>query len=316
MTKAVLLMGPTASGKTALSLGLAARLAAVGQRVEIISVDSAQVYRGMDIGTAKPGVDERGDVPHHLIDICDPGEVYSAARFRSDALGLIAAIHARGALPLLVGGSMLYFRALTAGLSDLPAADPALRAQLYEQARSGGWPALHARLETLDPMRAAQLHPNDGHRIQRALEVVLSSGLPMSAARTVAEPRGAGLVYLKLALMPPERAALHARIAARLQHMLVQGFAEEVARLHARGDLHPGLPSVRSVGYRQLWAHFDGACDMAEATHKVLAATRQFAKRQVTWLRSEHDLCWLNFDAPDVVDVALRRIAEWTPKAP
>lgn len=316
MTPTLLLMGPTASGKTALSFALVERLAARGEPVEIVSVDSAQVYRGMDIGTAKPDAADRARVPHHLLDVCDPSEPYSAARFCSDARRLIGEIRARGALPLLVGGSMLYFRALTTGLSDLPSADPALRAQLTARAQREGWPALHAQLVTLDPERAQRLHPNDGHRIQRALEVVMTSGVPMSARRAVGnDPEGQGS-WIKLALMPPQREVLHARIATRLQQMMVQGFVSEVARLHARGDLHPDLPSVRSVGYRQLWAHLDGECDLPAATQKALEATRQFAKRQITWLRSEHDLCWLNSDAPDVVDVALRRIEQGKPKTP
>lgn len=308
----VLLMGPTASGKTGLSLALAARLLECGHKAEIITVDSAQVYRGMDIGTAKPDAVERAQVPHHLLDLCDPAEAYSAARFRTDALRLIGEIRGRDAVPLLVGGSMLYFRALTAGLSDLPPADPDLRAQLSAEAAREGWPAMHARLEQLDAASAARLHPNDGHRIQRALEVVLGTGRSLSALRTAwSESSSAPAAqYLKLALMPPDRATLHARIATRLQQMLAQGFVAEVARLHARGDLHPELPSIRSVGYRQIWAHLEGECDLAVASQKALEATRQFAKRQITWLRSEHDLCWLNSDAPDVVDVALRQITK------
>lgn len=311
----VLLMGPTASGKTGLSLALAGRLAAQGRPVEIISVDSAQVYRGMDIGTAKPDAEMRARVPHHLIDLCDPAQPYSAARFRDDALALIDAVRARGRLPLLVGGSMLYFRALTAGLSDLPSADPGIRAQLSAQAAREGWPSLHALLARHDPPTAARLHPNDGHRIQRALEVWMTTGRTPSSLRGASRRDAGGFDGVKLALMPPERAELHTRIAIRLQQMMEQGFAGEVARLHARGDLHTGLPSVRAVGYRQLWAWQDGECDLAEATRKALEATRQFAKRQVTWLRSEHDLCWLNSDAADVVELALGRIDEWRPKS-
>jgi tRNA dimethylallyltransferase len=312
----VLLMGPTASGKTGLAMALAGRLADRGSPAEIVSVDSAQVYRGMDIGTAKPDAAMRAAVPHHLLDVCDPLEPYSAARFVADAARAVAGIHARGRVPLLVGGSMLYFRAYTGGLSDLPAADPVLRAELAARALDAGWPALHAQLAQLDPVTAARLHPNDGHRVQRALEVVLSSGRPLSAQRARTLPSGGGFDGVKLALMPPDRARLHERIATRLQQMLSGGFADEVRRLHARGDLHPDLPAIRSVGYRQLWEWCEGRCELAQAAQKALEATRQFAKRQVTWLRSEHDPCWLNSEAPDVVDVALRRIDGWKPRSP
>lgn len=313
----VLLMGPTASGKTGLSLALAARLAAHGETVEIISVDSAQVYRGMDIGTAKPDLAERAGVAHHLIDICEPTEAYSAARFVEDAQRLIGEIRARRHLPLLVGGTMLYYRALTQGLSDLPSADPAVRARITAQAQVQGWPALHAQLAGLDAITAQRLHPNDGQRIQRALEVIETSGRALSElhGRTaLAEDAGAG--FLKLALMPPERAELHARIALRLKQMFERGFVTEVQQLRARGDLHLELPAMRAVGYRQIWLHLEAQTTRAEAEAQALAATRQFAKRQITWLRSEHDLCWLNSEAPDVVDVALRRIDEWKPKSP
>ena len=313
----VLLMGPTASGKTGLSMSLAARLAARGETVEIISVDSAQVYRGMDIGTAKPDLAERAGVPHHLIDICEPTEAYSAARFVVDARRLIAEIRARGHLPLLVGGTMLYYRALTQGLSELPSADPALRARITAQAQAQGWPALHAQLATVDAITARRLHPNDGQRIQRALEVIETSGRSLSElhglAGTTDEAQNG---FLKLALMPPERADLHSRIALRLQQMFEQGFVEEVGRLRARDDLHLELPSMRAVGYRQIWRHLEGQTTLVEAQAQALAATRQFAKRQITWLRSEHDLCWLNSEAPDAVDLALRQFDEWTPKSP
>ena len=312
----VLLMGPTASGKTGLAMALAARLEARGSAAEIVSVDSAQVYRGMDIGTAKPDAEMRARVTHHLLDVCDPAEPYSAARFAADARRLVGEIQSRGHLPLLVGGSMLYFRAYTGGLSDLPSADPELRARLTEQARRSGWPALHAQLMQLDTPTAMRLHPNDGHRIQRALEVVMASGRPLSAQRAETLPSDRAFDGVKLALMPPDRAGLHERIATRLQQMLAQGLADEVRRLHARGDLHPGLPSIRSVGYRQMWAWIEGECDLAQAAQKALEATRQFAKRQITWLRSEHDPCWLNSEAPDAVDVALRRIDEWKPRSP
>ncbi|MGQ0530218.1 MAG: tRNA (adenosine(37)-N6)-dimethylallyltransferase MiaA [Panacagrimonas sp.] len=313
----VLLMGPTASGKTGLSLALAQRLAARGETVEIISVDSAQVYRGMDIGTAKPDRLERAGVVHHLIDICEPTEAYSAARFVDDAKRLIGEIRAREHLPLLVGGTMLYHRALTQGISDLPSADPAVRARITAQAQAQGWPALHAQLAGLDAITAQRLHPNDGQRIQRALEVIETSGRTLSelhGRKAVTEDADVG--FLKLALMPPQRAELHARIVLRLQQMFEHGFVAEVQQLRARGDLHLELPAMRAVGYRQIWLHLEARTPRAEAEAQALAATRQFAKRQITWLRSEHDLCWLNSESPDVVDVALRQIDEWKPKSP
>lgn len=302
-----LLMGPTASGKTQLSLQIAERLASSGRRVEIISVDSAQVYRGMDIGTAKPDAASRATVPHHLIDTLDPVEPYSAARFRADALRLVDEIRARGREPLLVGGTMLYFRALTRGLSELPSADPQIRAGIEARALLEGWPALHARLAESDPATAARLHPNDRQRIQRALEVVESTGRPLSELQGGGARRG-DLRFVKFALMPPERARLHQRIEQRLREMMRLGFLDEVAALHARGDLHADLPSIRAVGYRQLWEYLEGRTSRAQAEDKALAATRQFAKRQITWLRSEHDLCWINPEDRDALEVALRLI--------
>ena len=299
----VLLMGPTASGKTGLAMALAAQLP-----LEIVSVDSAQVYRGMDIGTAKPSPELRADIPHHLIDILDPLQPYSAARFRDDALRLIAEIRARDRLPLLAGGTMLYFRALQSGLSELPPADAALRARLALEAQQQGWPALHARLAQLDPDSAARLHPNDAQRIQRALEIVELGGGPV--ARQQARRAGGGLDgrVVKLALNPPERSVLHARIRARFGAMMEQGFLDEVRRLRARGDLHPDLPSMRAVGYRQLWAHLAGECDLATAVERGVAATRQLAKRQLTWLRAETGLTWLDPDAPGLAQRALAQV--------
>ncbi|MGQ0697907.1 MAG: tRNA (adenosine(37)-N6)-dimethylallyltransferase MiaA [Panacagrimonas sp.] len=315
MKPVVCLMGPTASGKTGLSLALAERLSARGQPVEIVSVDSAQVYRGMDIGTAKPEAAARAEVPHHLIDICDPADPYSAARFRADARAAMSDIHARGRLPLLVGGTMLYFRALTSGLSELPSADASMRTRITAQADNEGWPALHAQLAKLDPVTALRLHPNDGQRIQRALEVVETTGQPLSSLHGARPATAIDLVFLKLALIPAQRAELHRRIEQRLREMMANGFVNEVAQLRSRGDLNPSLPSVRAVGYRQLWAHLDGEYGLVEAGEKTLAATRQFAKRQITWLRSEHDLCWLNSEAPDAVELALRQIDEWRLKS-
>jgi tRNA dimethylallyltransferase len=288
---AVLLMGPTASGKSALAMALAARLP-----VEIVSVDSAQVYRGMDIGTAKPGADERRAVPHHLIDILDPTEAYSAARFRADAVRLVAEISARRRIPLLVGGTMLYFKALRDGLSELPAADAAIRAEIDEDARHRGWPALHAELARVDPDTAARLEPGDAQRIQRALEVYRVTGAPMS--RQLRGPGNAlpfGL--LPVALVPADRSALHSRIAARFDAMLAAGLVEELERLRATYDLHPGLPSMRCVGYRQAWRHLEGEYGRAELRDRGIFATRQLAKRQLTWLRA-----WEGLQAFDCFD--------------
>lgn len=277
---AIFLMGPTASGKTGVAVELAQHLP-----VEIISVDSALVYRDMDIGTAKPDAATLAIAPHHLIDLIDPVASYSAAQFRSDALRLMAEITARGHIPLLVGGTMLYFKALREGLNDLPQADPALRAELEERARQAGWPALHGELAKLDPATAARLEPADAQRIQRALEVCLLSGQPMSAL--LAEGRQAGLPYrlIQLALLPSDRGVLHQRIEARFGAMLEQGLVEEVQGLRARYVLSPDMPSMRCVGYRQTWQYLEGEIDFATLRDKGIFATRQLAKRQLTWLR-------------------------------
>lgn len=285
---AVLLLGPTASGKSAVAMALARE-----RPVEIVSVDSAQVYRGMDIGTAKPTADERREVPHHLIDLLEPTGSYSAAAFAADARAAIAGIRARGALPLLVGGTMLYARALGQGLDALPPADAAVRAAIEAEAASLGWPAMHARLAALDPATAARLRPADAQRIQRALEVVRVTGRPMSAQ--LGGARGDGPPpprLLTIALEPADRAALHARIDARFRAMLAAGLVDEVRALRDRGDLHAGLPSMRCVGYRQAWAWLDdvergerGAARRDAFVAQGIAATRQLAKRQLTWLR-------------------------------
>ncbi|MCZ8113083.1 MAG: tRNA (adenosine(37)-N6)-dimethylallyltransferase MiaA [Betaproteobacteria bacterium] len=289
----VVLAGPTASGKSALALELAARLP-----LEIVSVDSALVYRGMDIGTAKPTPAERAAVPHHLIDILDPTEAYSAARFAADATALAADIRARGRLPLLVGGTMLYVKALREGLHALPAADAAVRAALDAEAAERGWPALHAELARVDPATAARLPPLDAQRIQRALEVWRVSGRPLSAWHAQARPAGAAAddadaAWPVVSLEPRQRAWLHERIARRLAQMFEAGFVDEVRALRARGDLHPGLPSMRCVGYRQVWQGLDegafdapGAPAAGSVRDAAVAATRQLAKRQLTWLRS------------------------------
>jgi len=281
------LLGPTASGKTAAALALAAR-----HPVEIVSVDSALVYRDMDIGTAKPSAVERAVAPHHLIDIVDPADAYSAAQFRADALRLTAEISARGRLPLLVGGTMLYYKALTQGLNDLPAADATVRAQLDADAARDGWPALHARLAAVDPATAARLAPNDSQRIQRALEVFLLTGEPMSAllaapART--DEAAAQWHFVPIALEPSERSVLHARIEQRFDAMLANGFVDEVVKLRARGDLSPDMPSMRCVGYRQVWEYLDGAVDYSTMRDKGVFATRQLCKRQLTWLRGMNE---------------------------
>jgi tRNA dimethylallyltransferase len=278
---AVLLMGPTASGKSALALALAERFPA-----EIVSVDSAQVYRGMDIGTAKPDVGVRQRVAHHLIDIIDPTDTYSAARFRVDALAAVAAIRARGRVPLLVGGTMLYFKALSEGLSALPPADPAFRARLDARAAAEGWPALHAELARIDPASAARVKRTDAQRIQRALEVYAAAGVPLSrlqGARATGVELGA---VVPVALLPPDRARLHAAIAERFDAMLATGLVDELRQLRVRFALRPELPSMRSVGYRQAWTYLDGAIDAATLRATGIAATRQLAKRQFTWLRA------------------------------
>lgn len=283
------LAGPTASGKSALALALAEALATRGQAVEIISVDSALVYRGMDVGTAKPSAAEQALVPHHLIDIRSPAQAYSAADFVRDTQALLANMHQRGVLPLLVGGTMLYFKALLTGLDDLPAADPAVRAALETRARTEGWPALHAELARVDPATAARLAPADSQRIQRALEVFVLTGQPLSSlhtTKTIANNADADCRYRLISLEPDNRAWLHARIAQRYDTMLAAGLVDEVARLRATPGLHPDLPSMRCVGYRQVWRMLDGSSTPEQARDEGIAATRQLAKRQITWLRS------------------------------
>lgn len=287
---ALVLMGPTASGKSALALRLAERLP-----VEIVSVDSAQVYRDMDVGTAKPTPEERRTVPHHLIDLIDPTEAYSAAQFRDDALGLMQAIHARGRTPLLVGGTMLYFKALREGLSDLPRADAQVRAALDAEAAARGWPALHAELARIDPVTAARLPPNDSQRIQRALEIHRITGQPMSSL-IAACAANAALPFrlIEMALVPHERAALHARIAERFDAMLAAGLVDELRGLRERYTLHAGLPSMRCVGYRQAWSFLEGEYDARELHERGIYATRQLAKRQLTWLRGMSDVAFFD----------------------
>lgn len=282
---AVAIMGPTASGKTASALRIAQT-----RPCEIISVDSALVYRGMDIGTAKPTPAELAAVPHHLIDILDPLEAYSVAQFRDDTIRLVGEITARGKLPLLVGGTMMYFKGLVDGLDDLPTADPALRAAIEEQAARIGWPGMHAKLQALDPITAARLAPNDAQRINRALEIIELSGQPMSSLLARRAKPELPFELVSFGLETDDRAVLHKRIALRFDQMLgdsdEQSLVAEVARLRARGDLSPALPSIRCVGYRQAWDYLDGNIDRAELRELGVIATRQLAKRQITWLRA------------------------------
>jgi tRNA dimethylallyltransferase len=282
---AVAIMGPTASGKTAAALAIARE-----RPVEIISVDSALVYRGMDIGTAKPSPAELASAPHHLIDIIDPLDAYSVAQFRDDAIRLVAEIQARGRLPLLVGGTMMYFKGLNDGLDDLPTADAAVRARIDAEAARIGWPGMHAKLRDVDPVTADRLAPNDAQRINRALEIHALSGKPMSALLARREKTELPFDLVPFALEPSDRAVLHERIALRFDQMLGKrddaGIVAEVAGLRARGDLHPNLPSMRCVGYRQAWEYLDGSIDRAQLRETGIVATRQLAKRQLTWLRS------------------------------
>jgi tRNA dimethylallyltransferase len=305
----VALMGPTASGKTAAALAIARVIPS-----EIVSVDSALVYRGMDIGTAKPSAAELASAPHHLIDILDPAESFSAMQFRQDALRLIEEIQARGNLPLLVGGTMLYFKALRDGLDELPQADPALRTRLDAEAAEIGSPAMHAKLAALDPATAARLQPNDAQRIQRALEIIELTGQPMSALLSNKQKADLPFATLPIALEPSDRSILHARIAARFDAMLgdsSHNLITEVEQLRKRGDLHLGLPSMRCVGYRQAWEYLDGAYDHKELREKGIAATRQLAKRQLTWLRSMPERQVIDCLSADAATQILQKIEKF-----
>ena len=287
--RAVFLLGPTASGKTAVALDLSRRFPA-----EIVSVDSAQVYRGMDVGTAKPAREERERVAHHLIDIADPDEPYSAGRFRDDALRLIAEIGARGKIPILAGGTMRYFRTLTRGLADLPAAHPGIRREIDARAARVGWPALHAELAKIDPVTAARLEPTDSQRIQRALEVHRQTGRALSQLHAEGAAAAPAVDALKIALEPSDRAVLHERIAKRFRAMLAAGLVEEIEGLRKRHALDAATPSMRAVGYRQAWDTLEGSAPLGTLEARGIAATRQLAKRQLTWLRSEHDARWFD----------------------
>ena len=311
--RCVALSGPTASGKSAASLAVAQRWP-----VEIVSVDSALVYRGMDIGTAKPSSDELAQVPHHLIDIIDPSASYSAARFLADAQRLIAEIQARGRTPLLVGGTLLYIKALMQGMDDMPPADPAVRARIESQALERGWPAMHAELERVDPITASRLSPNDSQRIQRALEVHALTGRPLSSLHTGAgQPEGPLEPQRLIAMEPTDRAWLHERIAQRFDAMLGQGLVAEVQRLRQQPGVHADLPSMRCVGYRQTWEMLDAAgpggptpAQMSQLREQGIAATRQLAKRQLTWLRSMPQRRVVPCDAPDALARVLQSVQD------
>lgn len=286
-------MGPTASGKTDLAIRLRQKYP-----VEIISVDSALIYKGMDIGTAKPNAHELALAPHRLIDILDPSEAYSAADFRRDALLAMHDITAQGKIPLLVGGTMLYYKALLEGLSPLPAANPEIRQQIEQEALEHGWGQLHGQLQTIDPVSAARIHPNDPQRLSRALEVYRISGKTLTE---LTQTKGESLPFRvkQFVIAPKERAELHRRIELRFEKMIEAGFEEEMKALYARSDLHPDLPSIRCVGYRQMWDYLDGNCTLEEAVYRGICATRQLAKRQITWLRSWDDLTWLDSENID-----------------
>lgn len=303
-------MGPTAAGKSAATLAIATRWP-----IEVVNVDSATIYRAMDIGTAKPSAVERAQVPQHLLDIRDPSESYSAGQFRENALALIAAIRARGRIPLLAGGTMMYFKALRDGLDTLPQADPVIRAQLNARATEIGWPAMHAELAKVDPLTAARLPPNDSQRVQRALEVHAITGQPMSALLTrhtdAAEPQA--FAYINISLEPADRAGLHARIEQRFDAMLEAGLIDEVRRLRARPELNPDLPSIRCVGYRQVWSYLEGEIHGAQMRGQAIAATRQLAKRQITWLRALPERQAIDCLAPDAADQVVDAFAGHLP---
>lgn len=303
---AIFLMGPTASGKSALAMELVQRLPC-----DIISVDSALVYRGMDIGTAKPTQAELVQAPHRLIDIRDPAEAYSAADFRQDALKEMASITAAGRIPLLVGGTMLYYKALLEGLSPLPEADPEIRASIEQQAAISGWDALHAELCRIDPVAGARIHPNDPQRLSRALEVYRITGKTLTE---LTQQSGEALAYrtLQYAIAPSDRTALRERIAERFDLMLAQGFEQEVRSLYQRGDLSEQLPAIRCVGYRQMWDYLDGKMDYAEMRYRGIVATCQLAKRQMTWLRGwSHPLTWLETGSQLNPDNILRDVGSF-----
>lgn len=302
LAQVVFIMGPTASGKTSLALELAQRV-----DCEIISVDSALIYQSMDIGTAKPTADELAQVPHHLIDIIDPSKTYSVSQFRADAERLIADILSRNKLPVLVGGTMMYYNALVKGLSALPASNTCVRAEIEEQGAEKGWARLHAQLAVVDPVCAERIHPNDPQRITRALEVYQLSGRPLSQLQ---QESSGPIPYCvaQFAIAPEERSVLHDRIAERFNQMIAQNFEAEVQQLIDRGDLIADLPAIRCVGYRQMWQYLAGQLSHAEMLERGIIATRQLAKRQITWLRGWDDVVWLDTFAPNNVDVILKLV--------
>ncbi len=293
---AILLMGPTAAGKTDLAIELARRYP-----LELISVDSALIYRGMDIGTGKPSSEQLRQFPHHLVDIIDPKESYSAGQFVRDASGLIADIHARQRIPLLVGGTMLYFRALLRGIAEMPEANIEIRAALIARAQQEGWPSLHAQLAKLDPIAAQRIGAHDAQRIQRALEVMALTGRTLSSVQSEAVPPLPKVNFIAIGLSPVDREALYARIEARFHNMMAAGFLEEVRQLYGRGDLSTDLPSIRAVGYRQLWQYLSGNYSLDEAIAQGILATRHLARRQLIWMRSEADLEWVDSVAGDAL---------------
>jgi len=302
---AIFLMGPTAAGKTDAAMALHERLGH-----ELISVDSAMVYRGMDIGSAKPSASELARAPHHLIDIRDPAEPYSAADFRLDALSLMRQISAAGKVPLLVGGTMLYYKRLVEGVANLPSADPAIRQRLEAQWQNEGLLSLHQRLAEVDALSAQRIHPNDPQRVMRALEVYYASGRPMSELWAEQQPETFPWRVLSIALAPSDRSLLHQRIAQRFEVMLGEGLINEVAALKKRNDLHLGLPAMKSVGYRQVWEYLEGEYDYASLVERGVIATRQLAKRQLTWLRSWPELNWVDSQRSDALDQVLKLVRD------
>lgn len=301
----IFLMGPTASGKTSVAVDMFKRLP-----VEIVSVDSAMVYRGMDIGTAKPGPDILRIAPHHLIDICDPAQVYSAGKFRDDALEVIRAIHKRNKIPLLVGGTGLYFRSLEQGISELPEANPAIRGRLESEAGEIGWQMMHARLASIDPESAGRIHPNDPQRIQRALEVYEISGKPLSSF--FSEGRQTALPYplKKIIISPADRQVIHKRVKRRFMEMIELGLVEEVRGLYRREDIDASLPAMRMVGYRQVWRYLEGLINRQQMLEHAIVATRQLAKRQLTWLRAESNSHWFDSTNVQLLDKILKFLKE------
>ena len=306
---AIFLMGPTASGKTDLAIELRRRFP-----VDLISVDSALVYRGMDIGTAKPDAEVLREAPHALIDIRDPSESYSAAEFREDALAEMARIAGAGRVPLLVGGTMLYFRALSRGLAELPSADPGLRERLEAEAADLGWAGMHEKLRRLDPEIAGRIHPNDPQRIQRALEVIELSGRRMSELQASQAEERLDYRVLRIVACPADRAVLHDRIERRFRQMLAEGFIDEMKALRKTAGLHPGLPSMRCVGYRQAWRYLGGEIDRDEMCRQAIAATRQLAKRQLTWLRQESGALWYDSTVRDGQESVIGEVRKFLEK--